>query len=124
MKYLKKYIRGEYVSVYKNFVFLAALQATNFLLPLVTLPYLLRVIGTEKFGVVTYIQAFMLFFYVITDYGFNVSATRSVALHKQDKEYLSNLFSEVTVAKLLLCAFSFSVVTVLVQTIDSFRAYQ
>lgn len=124
MKYLKKYIRGEYVGVYKNFVFLAALQATNFLLPLVTLPYLLRVIGTEKFGVVTYIQAFMVFFTVITDYGFNTSATRAVALHKHDRQYLASLFSQVVTAKLLLCGLSFVLVTTLVLSIGSFRAYQ
>ena len=124
LKHLKKYIGGEYVGVYRNLVFLAALQVTNFLLPLVTLPYLLRVIGTEKFGVVTYIQAFMLFFTVVTDYGFNASATRSVALHKHDKAYLSGLFSQVVTAKLLLCGLSFTVVATLVLTVDSFYQYR
>ncbi len=123
MNLIKKFLGGEYSPLYGNFASLALLQATNFLLPLVTLPFLLRVIGTEKFGVVMYVQSFMLFFSVITDYSFNVSATRSAALHKNDKEFLSRLFSQVFGAKLLLCLFSLASVITIVSLIDSFRIH-
>ena len=47
-----------------NYLSLVLLQATNFILPLLTLPYLVRVLGTDKFGQVMFAQAFIVFFNV------------------------------------------------------------
>ena len=71
----------------KNYVALLFIQGANFILPLIILPYLVRTLGSEKYGLVMVAQSVALFLTIIVDFGFNISATREVANLKNDKEY-------------------------------------
>ena len=86
----------------RNVLLLYAVQFSSYLMPLITLPYLSRVLSPENFGLVAYSQSVMWYFMTLTDYSFNLSATRRVAIHRDDPEELSKIFSSVMAAKLLL----------------------
>jgi len=51
----------------------------------------------------------MWYFVTLTDYSFNLSATRRVAIHRDDKEELSRIFSSVMTAKTLLTLLGFAI---------------
>lgn len=106
----------------KNFFFLTILQGANFLLPLITLPYLVRVLGTNLFGLVMFAQAFAMFFNVLVDFGFNLSATREVSIHRKNKSELSQLFSSVMLIKFLLIIISFFIITLIILVVPRFQA--
>lgn len=91
----------------ENFISLGALQVFSYLIPLVSLPYLSRVLGPEMFGLVFFAQAFMMYFMMLTDYGFGLSATREIAVNRHNQSNLSNIFSSVTVVKFILLGISF-----------------
>ena len=59
-----------------NFFSLSSLQVLNTLLPLITFPYLIRVIGFELFGLLSFAIAFVNYFQVISEYGFNLTGTK------------------------------------------------
>ncbi|WP_299701029.1 flippase [uncultured Pontibacter sp.] len=99
-----------------NFFSLGLIQVINFLLSIITFPYIVRVVGIEYFGLITVAQAVMLYLNVFTDYGFNLTATKDISVNRDNKTYLSTVFSEVIVTKavlflvsgiVLLLAFSF-----------------
>ena len=91
----------------ENFISLGALQIFSYVIPLITLPYLSRVLGVEKFGLVFFAQAFVEYFRVLTEYGFHLSATREIAVNRHNQNNISNIFNSVTVVKFLLLVISF-----------------
>lgn len=105
-----------------NFFPLASLQGLNCLLPIIVLPYLMRVIGPDRFGLIFFAQAFVQYFMILTDYGFNISATREIALHKQSKEKVSKIFSSAFTVKMIMAAASFLILLFVVNFIPKFKA--
>lgn len=105
-----------------NILFLVALQGANYVIPLITLPYLVITLGVEKFGVLALAQAVIAYFTILVEYGFNLSATRSVATNVHDREYLSLLFASVITIKLGLLAFAALVLTIIVGSFDRLAA--
>ena len=98
----EKIIRLRNNSIIKNLFALGTLQLTNYLIPLIFIPYIIRVVGIEKFGLISFSQALMTFLAVVTDYGFNLSSTREVSLSRGDQTNLSSIYSITFSSKLFL----------------------
>lgn len=108
--------------VAQNTLVLYAVQVTGYLIPLITLPYLARVLSPDQFGVIAFAQNVIWYFVIVTDYGFNVTATREIAIHRDDSEKVSQIFSSVLAAKLGLTVLGFLVLLIAVFTVPQFRA--
>ncbi len=106
----------------KNITALFVLQGANYVLPLIVVPYLVRVLGPENFGRMAFAQAFIQYFVIFTDYGFNLSATRAVAQIRDDKEALSRLASAVMFVKICFMSIGFFIMLGIVFFIPEWRA--
>lgn len=104
-----------------NFVSLTTLQGISYILPLIILPYLIRVIGLEHFGLIAFAQALAQYFMILTDYGFSLSATRKISLYREEKEKVCAIFSSVMTVKLILALLSFLILLALVNFIPKFK---
>lgn len=105
-----------------NFLSLSVLQVFTYALPLLTLPYLVRVLGVEKYGLVMFAQSLIMFFNILVDYGFNLSATREVSVNRDNKEKITEIFSSVMTIKLLLLTVSLLFLTIIVFSFERFYA--
>jgi PST family polysaccharide transporter len=104
-----------------NFVSLSTLQSINYILPVIILPYLIRIIGFSKFGLIAFAQAFVQYFMLLTDYGFSLTATRRISLCRSQREDLSKIFSSVMTVKLLFAALSLIILLAVINFIPKFR---
>ncbi len=89
----------------ENILALSVVQMLSYAAPLITVPYLVRVLGPTYFGMVSFAQGIVLYFDFATDYGFNFSATRAIAACGTDAAGVSRIFWATLCAKcLLMCA--------------------
>lgn len=121
--YMKKIRENEaYKRILDNIVALFSLQGLNYILPLISFPYLTRVLGPDKYGVIAFATAFIGYFQVLTSYGFNLSATREISINREDKIHVSKTFSSVMTSKFLLMVLSFILMSVIVFGFSKFRS--
>lgn len=89
-----------------NGIWLYILQIFNTVIPLITLPYITRILGPSQYGIFSSALNLVGYFQVIVQYGFNLSGSRKVALAKE-KDELCEIYSRITLSKLFLCAITF-----------------
>jgi polysaccharide transporter, PST family len=106
----------------RNVASLYGVQFANYLLPLITIPYLTRVLGPATWGLVAFAQAFGAYASIGIEYGFHLSATRAVAKNRDSTSELANLVAGVMGAKLLLAAGAVVIAPMLESWIPLFRA--
>ncbi len=107
--------------VLRNVTSLSGLQLITYILPIVILPYLFRVIGPEKFGLIAFAQAFVQYFMILTDYGFSVSATKEISLCHEDTPKLCNVISAVMTIKTILAFVSLVILCGVVYFVPRFK---
>jgi PST family polysaccharide transporter len=101
---LRRGLRAIRHPVSQNALALNAVQAANLVVPLVTLPYVSRVLGSDGFGLVVFAQSLSFVLGLIIAWGFDVWASRDVAVMRDDRGRLSVLVAEVMGARLILAA--------------------
>ena len=103
-----------------NFVWLSVLKVIGYIFPLITLPYLSRVIGVEGFGEIAFALSIVVLVETFTDFGFNYTATRDVARNRDNLSIVTRIFSNVFWAKIFLMIIGFIVLCVLIYFIPQF----
>ncbi|MEH7004721.1 MULTISPECIES: oligosaccharide flippase family protein [Priestia] len=77
-----------------NIIQMGLVQGLNYILPIIMIPYLLRVIGIENYGRVATALAIVQFLLIISDYGFNFTATQKIAVkEKVDNTLVSTIYT-------------------------------
>jgi PST family polysaccharide transporter len=104
-----------------NIVSLYALLGLNYLIPLAILPYLIRILGVEHYGLIAFAQALAQYFTILTNYGFDFSATKRLAIIRADKTGVSRLFWTVLLTKMLLMFAGMLVLTAIIRNVPRFH---
>ncbi len=99
--------------LFSNFISLSVVQGINFLIPLLVMPYVISKTGADGFGVIAVAQVLMIYLATISDYGFNLSASRDIALVKNDRHKLSTIFVTVLASKILISFMLFLILIIL-----------
>lgn len=96
-------------TIVKNFSYISLLQVFVLLTPLITYPYLTRVLGTELYGLVITAQILASYALIIVRFGFDSVSARHVSVHREDKKELSVIISSIMTIRLMLWIMSFFV---------------
>ena len=118
---LKDKLHGKKGVLLKNTIMLYILQFSTYLLAFIVVPYETRVLGPTIYGKLGVATAIMVYFQLVIDFGFILSATEDVSRNREDNGYLRGVFTSVTIAKLFLAAGSLIVLMILCRTVSSWR---
>lgn len=94
-------------NVIKNTMMLYGMSIAKIVFPLLTLPYLTRVLSVESYGVVSYVKAVMQYMQLVVDFGFMLSGTKDIVNAKIDHEKLEKEVGDILLARVLLAAAAF-----------------
>ncbi len=84
-------------SVKKNFFYQMMYEVLVLILPFVTSPYIARVIGAEGLGIYSFSNSVAYYFVLVSMLGLKNYGNRTIASIRNDKEKLSETFSEIYV---------------------------
>lgn len=85
-----------------NVAMLYMMNIAKLVFPLITLPYLTRVLSVECYGVVSYVKATMVYAQLVVDFGFMLSGVKSVTEARDDMEKVGRITGNIVLAKGML----------------------
>lgn len=111
--------------LFLNFSSLSIVQLSNVLLSIFIVPYVVRKIGPGEFGVIAVAQVVVIYLAVLTDYASDQTATREIAVFRNDNDPLplSKIFFSVLFSKLIVCLVCFGLFITLVILVPLFYAH-
>lgn len=107
--------------VIENMAMLYLMSIAKMILPLLTLPYLTRVLSEESYGLVTYVKSCMSYMLLIVDFGFLLSSVKDIVNADGDKNKIAAIAGNTFGAKLILAAVSGIILAVMFFTIPVLR---
>jgi polysaccharide transporter, PST family len=102
-----------YKTLIKNSSYLYLLHLVNIVLPLLVFPYLVRILGVENFGIVAFSLAFMGYFSLLVNYGFDLGSTRDISISRENSEKINKIFSATLYIKIILLMVGFLIMITL-----------
>ena len=93
----------------KNILSLTVVQIANYLLPLISVPVIVRIIGPDSYGNINFAVSFIAYFQLMICYSFEFTATRKIAKDPDNEAYRTEVFNNVFYTQCIL--FVISVIT-------------
>lgn len=103
-------------TIVKNISSLFSIQIAGYVIPLITLPYLVRTLGMEGYGYLGFSLAITQYAGLLVNYGFDLSATSAIAKCRGDKHKVSEIFWNIILIRLL----TFCISTILIILVSIF----
>jgi O-antigen/teichoic acid export membrane protein len=103
-----------------NLLALYLLQAANYLAPMATLPWLTRVLGADSYGQMGLTVALIAYAAIFIDYGFSLSATKKIAVNRDDRVTCSAIFWSTLASKGLLFIAAMAALLILTLVVPRF----
>lgn len=106
----------------KNSAMLMAMNIAKMIFPLLTLPYLTRVLTKDCYGSVVYVKSVITYLQILVDFGFMFSATKDIVRAQQNKQAQEKIIGNVLLARLWLSGAALAVLVVLTAALPILRA--
>lgn len=107
--------------IIENYFFMTILQVLNSFFYLLIYPFLIRTIGLESYGLFVFATSITTYFMFIVNFGFDLPATKAVALNINDKISVQKTLSCISTAKFYLLILASLVLIILILIVPLFR---
>ncbi len=94
-------------TILTNIASLGLLQMANYVIPILVIPFVVRALGADGFGKASYAQNIITYLTVLVNFGFDYSATRDIAINKDNIIKRRDIFWSVISHKSILLLLSF-----------------
>ena len=95
-----------------NTIMMYVLSIAKLVIPLISLPYLTRVLSIECYGSVSFVKSLMSYFQILIDFGFLLSATKDLIAVIKSKGEINKSIGNTLYAQILLCILSVLILTI------------
>lgn len=96
-----------------NIIYLYFLTLAKILFPLLTFPYLTRVLSVETYGMVSYVRATIIYMQIFVEFGFGLSAVKDIARSRNNQKVVGEITGNVIAAKIFLSVLAFIILFIL-----------
>jgi len=96
-----------------------ALQIANYILPIITLPYLIRTLGSDGYGQLAFAYSLVYLMVLFVDTGFNTRAAHALSKPNISNQDASRIYAATIWFKVLQTIFVFSLLLILINTIPA-----
>lgn len=93
--------------ILRNISSLFSVRIAGYIIPLITLPYLVRVLEPVGYGTLGFCLAIVQYFIIVVNYGFDLSATQKISINNENKLKLSEIFWSVLAIRVFISVFGF-----------------
>lgn len=105
---------GQHRKLIQNIFSLSVLQFLNMAIPLITLPYLMRVVGMAGYGSYSIAYSLIQYIMLISAYGFGFSTTRAISINRDNKDKVSGIFCSTMAARAILSILSTIAIAIII----------
>lgn len=91
--------------------------------PLITFPYISKILGTENIGKYNFANSIISYFVLLAALGINTYAIREGARLREDKEKLNKFIKEVFTINIISTIISYSLLFILILIVPKFKGY-
>jgi len=109
--------------LFSNFISLSVLRGFQFLIPLISLPYLVRTIGIDNFGLLSFALSLGFYFGAVIQFGFGITATREIARYRENPIKLARIYSATLTASIILAVVSAIIFTLIILSFEKFNVH-
>ena len=110
-------------NIVKNIILLYGFSIAKIIFPLMTLPYLTRVLNVNTYGVVSYVKNIMIYIQIVIDFGFMLSGTKEIVEVRDDKKKLGKIAGDILFARILLSIIVLIILIILCAILPILKAY-
>ncbi len=111
-------------TIFQNAGYLGVIEIVRLIMPFVALPYVLKIIGGENYGLAVYAQTIISYFMIFVNFGLDESAVKDVSINRNNVYELNCIVSRVLIIKGVLFAIGLLLLFVLIVSFPFFDTYK
>jgi O-antigen/teichoic acid export membrane protein len=111
------------MKIVKNFLFNMTYQVFILLVPLVTTPYISRVLGSEGVGINAYTNSIIQYFILFGSIGISTYGNRQIAYCRDDKRELSKTFWEISILRFVTIFIAYMAFIIYLNLTTQYHSY-